>query len=177
MTPAIGTSVPLCVALYPCPHNTLPPPLSTKPVFLSLYHLATFVMWLVYILSLQAFLNQKYGRVVAPCRILASAFERLLKKVVDSKDKELLSRCYRLDENAVPSVYILEGSTTTEPERENICNILRNSWSKEEKELYLASGKTSLSRSICDASFFFLKQPNKLMTDFHIMFCHPRPHS
>lgn len=89
----------------------------------------------------QTFLNQKYGRLVAPCRILASAFDRLLKKVGDMKDKDLLMRCYKLDQNAVPAVYVLQGSSTPDTEKEKICQILRSSWSKEEKELYLASGK------------------------------------
>lgn len=95
------------------------------------------------------FLNQKYGRLVAPCRILASAFDRLLKKVGDMKDKDLLMRCYKLDQNAVPAVYVLQGSSTPDTEREKICQILRSSWSKEEKELYLASvGENEIEKGV-----------------------------
>ncbi|KAJ8042119.1 NACHT domain- and WD repeat-containing protein 1 [Holothuria leucospilota] len=95
------------------------------------------------------FLNQKYGRLIAPCRILASAFDRLLKKVGDMKDKDLLMRCYKLDQNAVPAVYVLQGSSTPDTEREKICQILRSSWSKEEKELYLASvGENEIEKGV-----------------------------
>ena len=82
----------------------------------------------------------KYERMVCPSRILASAYDRLLKKVDDEEDKELLLEHYKLDSNAVPPVYVLLDSQENK-DAETICDILRNSWGKEEKERYLASGE------------------------------------
>ena len=90
--------------------------------------------------TLQSFLNMKYDRCKTPVRVLASAFDRLLKKVAGEDDRSLLTKHYRLDSNAVPPVYLFQGCATEE-EAEMICEILRSSWGKEEKERYMASGE------------------------------------
>ena len=89
---------------------------------------------------LQSFLNMKYDRCKTPVRVLASAFDRLLKKVAGEEDRSLLTKHYSLDSNAVPPVYLFQGRAT-EDEAEMICEILRSSWGKEEKERYMASGE------------------------------------
>ena len=81
----------------------------------------------------------KYDRMVCPSRILASAYDRLLSKIDEDPLKELLDKHYKLDSNAVPPVYVLLGNPEWE-DAETICEILRESWGKEEKERYLASG-------------------------------------
>ncbi|XP_072168845.1 NACHT domain- and WD repeat-containing protein 1-like [Diadema setosum] len=87
-----------------------------------------------------SFLNQKYDRLAAPLRILASAYDRLLKKVGSEEDKAFLSQCYQLDSNATPPVYIYQdGSSKGQQSREKVHTILSSCWGKEEKEMYMAS--------------------------------------
>ncbi|XP_033625885.1 NACHT and WD repeat domain-containing protein 2-like isoform X1 [Asterias rubens] len=88
--------------------------------------------------NFMSFLNMKYDRCKTPVRVLASAFDRLLKKVAGEEDRSLLTKHYSLDSNAVPPVYLFQGRAT-EDEAEMICEILRSSWGKEEKERYMAS--------------------------------------
>eukprot|EP00057_Strongylocentrotus_purpuratus_P003049 XP_003725816.1 PREDICTED: NACHT and WD repeat domain-containing protein 1 isoform X1 [Strongylocentrotus purpuratus] len=86
-----------------------------------------------------SFLNQKYERCTAPFRILASAYERLLKKVDVEDDKAVLSRCYQLDSNATPPVYVYQDAEGGRETQEKVHKILSSCWGKEEKEMYMAS--------------------------------------
>ncbi|XP_038070325.1 NACHT domain- and WD repeat-containing protein 1-like isoform X2 [Patiria miniata] len=88
--------------------------------------------------NFMSFLNMKYDRCKTPIRVLASAFDRLLKKVAEDDDRSLLTKHYLLDSNSVPPVYLFQGNAS-EDEAERICEILRSSWGKEEKERYMAS--------------------------------------
>ncbi|XP_022104320.1 NACHT and WD repeat domain-containing protein 2-like isoform X3 [Acanthaster planci] len=88
--------------------------------------------------NFMSLLNMKYERCKTPIRVLASAFDRLLKKVEEDEDRALLTKHYLLDSNSVPPVYLFQGKAS-EDEAEKICEILRICWGKEEKERYMAS--------------------------------------
>ena len=64
---------------------------------------------------LQTFLGQKYGYRPFPVKILAFEFEKLLATVDNQDDLELLKKWFWRDDNAVPSQYLLQPTTSLLP--------------------------------------------------------------
>lgn len=53
-------------------------------------------------------LGDRYGWKALPAEIPADEFEKIIGKVTESSDKELLEKWYKRDDNAIPSVYCLQ---------------------------------------------------------------------
>ena len=60
-------------------------------------------------------MGQKYGYRPFPVKILAFEFEKLLATVDNQDDLELLKKWFWRDDNAVPSLYLLQPTTSLLP--------------------------------------------------------------
>lgn len=53
-------------------------------------------------------MGQKYGFRPLPSKIVATEFERLLDNLTDHEERNLLEKWFVCDNNAVPSIYVLQ---------------------------------------------------------------------
>lgn len=87
-------------------------------------------------------LGNRYGWEPVSSEIPANEFEKIEKQVSNVKDKALLSKWYKLDENAVPPVYCLQPSevkvkaNATEKEKETARDKERTQWEDTEQSLH-----------------------------------------
>ena len=87
--------------------------------------------------------GDRYGWIPLPYAIEQNEYETILKNIDDLSDKELLNTWYKLDENQIPSSYILNERKKSDSSHDGVDYTNKDNWRKIENQL-----KTILQTSV-----------------------------